>query len=422
MKCLSSISKYLNASFYKLLLLTLCACSNAKNGDPSLTRITLVDRDGLTEVIGTKDRLGRYAHTDFKTPQPYQKVTRLYSTNTKLIVTTYHPNGQLSRYLEGYSNRALGPYREWHANGQKKIEATLIGGTPDLENGAEQSWIFDGLSQAWDDEGRLLAEIPYHRGQQEGCALHYHKNGKLWKEIPYQKNLIHGSYKIYLDTGELFQESHYLQGTLHGPSKRYWTSQQLTFEEHYDEGRLVNAKYYDPNGSLLSQIQNGNGFRALFGKSKLHELQEFQNGQRNGITKELHPDGSLKRSYHTQSNINHGEERIYNKNNQLRLTLNWYEGSIQGEVRSWYENGQLESLREMSDNKKHGLSSAWYEDGSLMLIEEYDRDRLVRGEYHRKGESHPISQIITGNGIATLFSPKGSFLRKVPYRDGKPLE
>ena len=102
--------------------------------------------------------------------------------------------------------------------------------------------------------------------------------------------------------------------------------------------------------------------------------------------------------------------------------LTWHEGILQGPMKTWYENGQLESQRELCDNQKQGLLTAWYKKGDLMLVEEYEDDKLLKGEYYRLGEKVPASQVEKGKGIATLFNPEGNFSKKIPYQEGKPAE
>lgn len=95
---------------------------------------------------------------------------------------------------------------------------------------------------------------------------------------------------------------------------------------------------------------------------------------------------------------------------------------MQGIIKTWYENGALESQKEICQNKKSGTCFAWYRSGSLMLVEEYENDRLTRGEYYRLGEKLPISKIDKGRGLATLFDSEGHLLQKVQYLEGKPEE
>ena len=75
----------------------------------------------------------------------------------------------------------------------------------------------------------------------------------------------------------------------------------------------------------------------------------------------------------------------------------------------------------MSQNKKQGMLTAWYIDGSLMLVEEYDKERLVKGDYLKKGERLPYSRIINGTGTATFFDSSGNYINRVEYKDGSPI-
>ena len=105
---------------------------------------------------------------------------------------------------------------------------------------------------------------------------------------------------------------------------------------------------------------------------------------------------------------------------RLKLSINWVQGKILGAVKTWYPNGQLESQKNYSDNMKNGIATAWYNDGSIMFMEEYEKDKLVKGEYFRRGDSFPITEIKQGIGTASLFDSEGRFLRKISYHNGKP--
>ena len=95
---------------------------------------------------------------------------------------------------------------------------------------------------------------------------------------------------------------------------------------------------------------------------------------------------------------------------------------MQGVAKTWYDNGVQESKREMSNNIKNGILTAWYRDGNLMLIEEYQQDKLVKGEYFRRGERHAISCVKDGGGTVTLFDAEGNFTCKVTYEEGVPID
>lgn len=417
-----------------LLLMTFTGAKRAQSCKKRLlplTSIHIVDRNGFSETISNKERLCQFQNVNFLSSQPYQKVLRIYARdsmgNLRSVVTTYHENGNPKQFLEILNARANGSYYEWHENGNMSVMARVIGGTPDVTKMAEKTWLFDGPSYAWDEEEHMIAEINYSQGSLEGMTTYFHSNGQIWKRIPYIKNQIEGCVEIYRCNGELLQQATYCQGCKHGTSIRYWECQQLASQEDYYQGKLENAQYFDKQNNLVAEVKNGSGFRAIFGKEHIQELQEFNDGSIEGEVKVFNQEGRLKRIYHVKNGIKHGEEVEYydrffasSAPPLPKLSFFWYEGKVQGMVKTWYPTGVLESQKEMSNNTKNGMSTAWYRDGNLMMIEEYNTDKLVRGDYFKKEERIPISQIAEGKGTATIFDAEGHLVQKINYINGKP--
>ncbi|MFN0064848.1 MAG: toxin-antitoxin system YwqK family antitoxin, partial [Chlamydiales bacterium] len=263
----------------------------------------------------------------------------------------------------------------------------------------------------------------YNKGELEGNARYYHPNGGVWKIIPYAKNQIHGMQKIFLPSGEIFQTTEYVNGAKEGHATRYWDISHIAFHEKYIEGSLEEGTYYDREGKVVSGIKNGKGFRAIFGRETLERLEEFQGGKEEGSVRIFDEEGRVVCTYQVKEGEKHGEELSYYDNSEKpKLLLTWNKGVLQGIMKTWYENGNLESQREVSQNQKSGLLTAWYENGALMLVEEYDQDNLLKGEYFRLGEKEPVSKVENGKGVATLFSNDGSFSHKIYYQNGKPLD
>ncbi len=421
--------------FPKMLLALFCvilsSCAPRQTQD-TLVSINLIDRDGISETITSKERLKKYAVADFLSSQPYQKVLRVYKRKPNgdipAYVTSYHPNGQLHQYLEIINGRALGPYNEWYPNGQQKIEAFVIGGEADITVAAEKSWLFDGICQVWDEQGNLLAEIPYDKGVLEGTSIYYHPDGNIAKTTPFTKGQIHGTHSAYLPAGALLLTAEYKDNVQDGISLQYRPNGEISAEEIYCEGLLMNGRYIDACNQIVSEIQEGNGYRSVFQGDFLLELQEFHHGVPEGEVKTFNSRGQPVRIWHVKNGLKQGEEIEYYVTPKKidkpipKISINWFDNKIQGVVKTWYPNGVQESQREMSQNTKNGIATAWYLDGSLMLIEEYDRNKLIRGEYYRKGEKQPVSMIIKGKGLATLFDADGNFVRKVNYIGGMPLD
>lgn len=298
-----------------LLIPALHGSSKKHSSAPKMTSINIVDRNGLSQTIHAKDRLSEYEKMDFLEPQPYQKVMRVYGKGQNGVmraeITSYHPNGQVKQYLESVGGRAYGNYYEWFANGGLKVHAVVIGGVADLNSAAEDSWLFDGVSKAWDEEGRNLAQIQYSKGELEGISYYFHPNGTLWKQLPYSKNKLEGVVSLYLEDGTIFQTIEYHEGLKEGGSSRYWDADHLAYSETYEKGLLMKANYYDRQGNLLAEISEGNGQRAIFTKEGLAELQTYQRGCQEGLVKVFDSKGALARSYSIKGGEKEGEEIDY---------------------------------------------------------------------------------------------------------------
>ncbi len=380
-----------------LSLVVLASCTRGVGPD-QIVKMNIIDRNGMNETIDAKERLERYQGIDFLKPHPYAKVLRIFGAddegNIHSVITSYYPNGQVHQYLEVVDQRAYGAYREWHEGGKKKLEAQVIAGKADIDVAALQTFVFDGVSHAWDEEGKLLAEIPYVVGRLNGTSTYYHPL------------ITHITYK---------------QGKRVGEARGEFEDGSDAFVEFYDDDLLLSGTYFDRKGKEIARIVDGKGTRVVFGE-KITELRAYEEGAPMGKVQEVGERGALIRSYQIQDGEKVGQEVEYYTSGGPKLSITWHKGEIQGLVRTWYPSGQLQSQREMCASRKNGVSTAWYEDGSLMLLEEYHRDKLVKGEYFPRGSHLSASSVVDGKGIATLYDSQGNFLNRIAYIEGAPRE
>lgn len=420
--------------YLSIVLCTLClvftSCrSTSSDKSDTIVSIQVIDRNGFTETISSMERLKPFQTADFLTPQPFQKVLRVYGRSpegkTLSKITSYHANGQIWQYLEVMDGRAHGAYQEWYANGQKRIDIHVIEGVADINDLAQSSWVFEGKALIWNEAGTLIAEFSYDKGVMNAPATYYHDDGTVKKIVPYENGLKHGTVKGFDPTGALVKQTEYVHGQRHGTSKALWNQQRVQFTETYEHDLLQTARYYSSKGDLIASIENGSGKCASFDGIFLESLTEYADGVACGSVECYRPDGSIERTYRIKDGKKNGEEIEYyflhsNKELKPKLSIHWHEDQIQGQVKTWYENGVLESQREMNQNKKQGMSVAWFKNGDLMLVEDYQNDLLVKGTYYKKGDKQAVSHVDEGNGTASLYSQDGIFLKKIPYEKGRP--
>jgi antitoxin component YwqK of YwqJK toxin-antitoxin module len=391
----------------------------------TLASINIIDRNGFTETIGSPDRLKKYSHISFLDPQPYQKVLRVFKKDpqghTLSIITAYHSNGEIKQYLEVMDGRAHGLYMEWHENGKKKLQTRVAEGNADIDELSQVTWSLTGKSQAWNEDGQLTAEIMYDKGVLTGVSNYFHANGNRSKCIPYEKGKISGTVQEWYPNGSLCLQETYIQGEKQGEAYGYWNTKQLAFHETYKNNLLIEGEYFTQANERVGLIVDGNGTKCIFNDVEPIELHEYVKGKQEGMVTLL-DNQSIHCTYHTKNGQKQGPEIFYYTDTHTpKLSIEWDDGKINGIVKTWYHNGAQESQREMSQNKKQGMLTAWYMDGSLMLVEEYDKERLVKGDYLKKGERIPYSRIINGSGTATFFDSSGNYINRVEYKDGSPI-
>ena len=406
-----------------ILLFFLVGCAQKKlSNEQALVSIQLMDRNGVQETISQPERLKKFESVNFLEPQPYEKVTCHYKQNgfSSSKVLSYHKNGQIMQFLEVVSSRAKGAYREFFENGSLKLEAEVIEGVGDLSYVAQESWVFDGVSKVYYENGNLKATVSYAKGVLEGKSTYYRDEGSIWKTTPFISGLMEGEELYFSSAGELVGSVTFVQGQKEGKS---WFGPQLdglTTHEEFSKGKLLEAEYRAIDGELVSRVADGEGIRTIFEKGRLFSTEEISGGIPQGKVSFFHPKGGLEHTIMQKNGVKEGEECFFHPNSKLKLRIIWENDQIHGVVQSWYEEGMVESERMYAGNKKEGTAFAWYKDGSRMLIEEYENDILLSGRYYKKGDQEPVSRVKEGEGIATLYDARGNFLKKISYKKGLP--
>lgn len=405
------------------LVLLMSGCAH-KQKPSHLLSLQLVDRNGQTETISQIERVKLYEKQNFDKPQSYEKILRVYSKNSHgknpSLITTYHKNGQLFQKLEALDGRAFGLYQEYFENGFIRIKAQVIEGTADITDLAQSTWVFDGPCQVYYPTGDLEANFTYDKGKKTGLATYYHKNGHEKKRLFFIDDQADGTITEFSETGHLSLTYEFKNGIQTGPSYKYYHDGQIAFEETWLNDALIEGKYFNKQKQLVSNIDQGKGFKTLFDEQTPLTQLEYNKGKIEGKIIEYAPSGKIQAYYHMIDDQKQGEEGIYFEDStQLKMLLDWHDDQITGIVKTFYKSGVLESQKSYSHNKKNGPLSCYYPDGSLMLLETYSQDRLLEGKYFKKGDREAFSCVEDGTGCTTLFDEWGGIYKQVYYEKGK---
>ena len=343
------------------------SCTKATNQIPQahLTCLHIIDQNGFTETIASKDRLENYKNIDFLSPQPYQKVMQVFSKDEsgsqKSFITSYYPNGFLRQYLECVNNRAYGKYEEWDSNGNLRVESKIVGGIADLSQEAEKSFIFDGYCKAYDREGRISAIISYKNGDLEGDSITYYPSGKIEKITSYKNNHKDGLCATYHENGNLRYITTYKNGVMHGKYEKYFPTGKIGIKGEHLNG-YESGLWIDWHDKGFSKRQEGS-YKVI----SLKEAKKLQLTEANPVQSD-----SL--------SVKHGTWITYfdGLGDKIYMQTDYKFGKIDGKQSTFYSNGNKQMVAQYKNALKNGKTFIYDKEGKVVEKLKFKHNKQIK--------------------------------------------
>ncbi len=125
---------------------------------------------------------------------------------------------------------------------------------PGQENKSEKNDSEIQVRKKYNDEGRVITEVPYRGNLKHGVAKHFYPNGKVSMEIPYVNNQKQGTSYYYYTNGNVFRTTPYVNGKIQGIRKKYYENGKLMAEIPYRNGQPISGlKEWTEDGKLLTR-------------------------------------------------------------------------------------------------------------------------------------------------------------------------
>lgn len=362
------------------------------------------------------------------------------------------PNGNISS--EGWliNGKPDGYWKTYHDNGLLKSE------------GNRRNFLLDSLWKFYDETGSLTLEINYREGKKDGNRIthlkdelivetfendikngptkHYDKQGKLLKNIPFVKGLEEGLALHYDTTGNIIELTTYKRGYIIGRErinrkdaegkptglwKWFFTDGKLQQEGSFKNG-LKNGifKTYDKTGNLskiekyiddvkqesAEEVARLELRRDYFPDGKVKVEATYRQGVAEGIRREFDEQGQVVQSYTfskgvligqgivSNEGLRHGQWKEFYPNGKVRAEGTYTQGKRTGDWLFYYPQGSLEQQGSFnSEGKTHGSWKWYYPGGQLLRVENY-RDGLR-------------------DGTMTEYTPEGLILSSGDFIDDK---
>lgn len=187
--------------------------------------------------------------------------------------------------------------------------------------------------------------------------------GKNWFRLEFRERgidgLLGGYWEVDIDgLGYNQYRGYYLTGVLREEGLCMVVEEGTEVRAKY-RAELQRAKFYGPNGALISEIKDGVGKQILcFSNGQRFLEAEFNNGKCSGPM------------------------RVWGRNGRLRCEAYYRNGTADGPCTSYFPNGGVQYQGEYKDNEEVGVCVHYAEDGSIV-------SRIVHGTPAGAKPTHP---------------------------------
>lgn len=289
--------------------------------------------------------------------------------------------------------------------------------------------LVENLATEYYANGTVYAEMPFVKGKRQGVENKYYWNKKISSEINYQNGELNGPYKSYYSNGNTYEVGQSLDDFYNGSWKSYYWDGTLQSDFSYDKGNIdgeykyfdndgkpyynylyrkgeiIEYKYFDKTGSVLSEGRKKGGefqFTGHYpnGNVSSKGLYDIKGGKE-GVWEFFSKNGVL------TSKGNHSDNKVideyitYHNNGKVKSESNYVNDSLSGYYAEFYKNDQLKRQGWNKDGASNGEWHSYYIDGTLERINFYHKDQL--------------------HGEQKYFSVDGKLERTFQYKFGELL-
>ncbi|MDP3442797.1 MAG: hypothetical protein Q8T08_08055, partial [Ignavibacteria bacterium] len=339
----------------------------------------------------------------------------------------------------------------YYQNGQKSSEGFLVNNKPDgywktfyesgllKSEGNRKNFELDSLWKFYDESGILSLEINYKNGRKDGARITYlptetiRENfeldikkgwtsyedslGRLVKNVPFENGLEQGIAYTYDTIGNIIELTTYKKGYV-------IDRERINRVDSENRAQGVWKWFYDSGivkmeGTFKNGLKNGL-FKTYDLQGNLKKIEKYIDNVRQDSAEEVakldlrrdyYPDGKIKVEATYRQGVPEGIRREFDANGEVEQSYIFRNGKIvgqgiinlnglkQGLWKDYYPDGTLKSQGNYTDGAQVGAWEFYYPKGELEQ----------RGTYNDKGKP---------NGKWTWYFSNGSILREEIYRNG----
>ncbi len=238
-----------------------------------------------TRVVTKLEETPKRSHRQLKTP--FEKLPQGHKA--KIEIGRYFDHGQ--------------------TNSTNKFEPYVSSFVPLNADGKEH-----GEQVVINPRGRVVRRVQWKDGRKHGAERIFHAVWPKYYEqarIPWDNGVIQGTKKTFFEDGTLKSETPYAKGLPHGISKSFskkgTVTRKCSLKQGVRDGKLTD--YWPQTGKKRREIM-------------------YDMGKVEGVTREYHPNGQLRRAVPFKNDLMHGEEKRFAEDGTSERSRYWIKGDL----------------------------------------------------------------------------------------------
>jgi antitoxin component YwqK of YwqJK toxin-antitoxin module len=271
----------------------------------------------------------------------------------------------------------------------------------------------DGYNKIYYPNGQVSSEGPMKGGKPDGYWKTYYVTGVLKSEGNRRNSLLDSTWVFYTETADTAEIINYRAGRKSG---YYYTYETVT------EKNQVSVHYLKSKELYVNDKKEGQGF-IYFPGGKIRQTIVYVNGKRHGVAKEFDEEGTIITIFEFRNDYMISREFINRKDENGQKTGVWKSFHNNGTLKEehTYKNGTLEgTVRMYADNGKM-ISDRTYREG--IIQEEGVLDRVEAVEiitYYKDGVTPKRKGIYLGStpiGMHIFYGTGGVAEKAIRYNE-----
>lgn len=307
-----------------------------------------------------------------------------------------------------------------HDNGKIASEGTMRDGLPDgywksynkkgilISEGNRKDFLLDSVWNFYNEEGKLTMSVNFSQGKKEGKKMTFLPEEKIEEFYKTDKKV--GKEKHFDNQGRLVKEIPFENGLEEGVAKEYNENGIIILLTEYKAGYIVRREF-------LNRV-DGSGkkqgiWKTFFANDQVKEEGTYVNDRKHGFFKEFNEDGNLLKieKYENGQLI---VDAVETRKLEMRVDY-WPNGNPK--IIGTYFNGVAEGIRREYNSKGQVIQSYILKSGSILgkgVVDEGGTKQGYWEEYYDEHYAKPDEKLLRAKGKYVNSKPVGEWVYYLP--------